>query len=230
MSRPRKRIWAPVVVACFLANVAPSFGATFSQQPPATNPSGTATYPFQVRSDGGGGANGGIAYQVPGGDWQRCKPTNTQFTMTNLPDGTYTVLIADDISLDYWAAMGQLYSGHTAPCDTTDPPATAITAYTFSVGTQTPPAPAPPTPAAPAPALPIATNPATVIAPSQPPASESVSAACSKARTSVTSSRRTLAHAQTAYRHRHTKLRRRRVNQAKRKLASRLASRREVCP
>lgn len=145
-----KQLCAPVVVVFFRASVAPGLGATFSQRPPSTNPSGTATYQFMVRSDGGDGENGGVAYKIPGGAWQRCKPSNTQFTMTDLPDGSYTVLIADDISLEYWNARGLLYSGHTAPCATPDPPATTITSYTFTVGPQASsagPAPAPPPPA-----------------------------------------------------------------------------------
>jgi hypothetical protein len=78
--------------------------------------------------------------------------------MTDLADGIYTVLIADDISLNYWAARGQPYSGHTVGCSTTDPPVTAITSNTFTVG---PPA----SPIAPAPDR-AATSPAGPIAPS----------------------------------------------------------------
>ncbi len=72
--------------------------------------------------------------------------------MTNLPDGSYTVLIADDINLEYFNARGLFYSGHTAPCATTDPPVTAITSYTFTVGAPAPPPIMPPPPALPPPA------------------------------------------------------------------------------
>lgn len=190
-----KRFWAPAVVAIFFASVAPGSGATFYQQPPVSNPSGTATYQFQVHSDGGAGGNGAAAYKVPGGDWQRCKPSGTQFTMSDLADGTYTVLIADDINLTYWAAQGQLYSGHTAGCDTTDPPVTAITSYTFTVGAP-PTAPAP-APAAPTPTAPVTTGPATPTNPKTLSAPQ-VSSACANARILVTSGRRQVVRAQAA--------------------------------
>jgi hypothetical protein len=223
-----KRLWAPTVVAFFLANIVNAFGASFYQQPPSTNSSGTAAYQFIVHSDGGSGENGAVAYKLPDGDWQRCKPSNTQFTMINLQDGTYTVLIADDINTNYWAAQGQLYSGHTAGCATTDPPTTAITGYTFSVGAQAPPAV--PTPVPTAPAAPITTTPAAPVATPEAFPTSRVSAACSKARVTVASGRRQLRHAQTAYRHHHTKLRKKRLIKAKKKLASRIARARATCP
>jgi hypothetical protein len=221
-----KRLCVPAVVAFYLANVATSFGATFYQQPPSANPSGPANYDFMVHSDGGGGENGAVAYKLPDGSWQRCQPSNTQFTMSNLPDGTYTVLIADDININYWAALGQLYSGHTAGCATTDPPATAVTGYTFAVGGQA----APTAPATPVPAAPITQNPAAPPKPPEAPTTSPVSAACSTARLTVASSRRQLAHARTAYRHHHTKLRKKRMLQAKKRLTSRIATARAVCP
>jgi hypothetical protein len=129
------------------------FAATFYETPPTANPSGAGPFTFAARSDGGAGPNGWIAYKIPGGDWQRCQHTSAQFSVPSLADGTYTVMIADDISLDYWGNIGQLYSGHTAGCDTHDPPDTQITGYTFTIGpmigaSPTAPAVSPPPPAA----------------------------------------------------------------------------------
>ncbi len=69
----RKVVVATAVIVFVLASAAPAFGATFSQRPPATNPSGTAAFSFTVASDGGAGANGWVAYKLPDGAWQRCK-------------------------------------------------------------------------------------------------------------------------------------------------------------
>jgi hypothetical protein len=146
-----------LAVVAVLALPASASAASFDTTPPATSPSGTTSFPFTIRSTGGSGDNGWVAYKLPTETgWHRCQhPNPVSFSLGALADGTYTVYIADDINVDWWAAQGQLYSGHTAGCSTQDAPATQVSSFTFTVAAPvvTPPSPQSPVPTPPAPVV-----------------------------------------------------------------------------
>lgn len=90
--------------------------AIFTSYPPDQfNQSGIGPFTWNWRSSDPSGPYGGNAYSVSTeSGWHRC--ANGTLTLSDLPDGAYRVTIADDISINWWAAQGQGNSGHTAPC------------------------------------------------------------------------------------------------------------------
>lgn len=195
--------------------------ASFDSTPPTDNQSGAGPFNFAARSGGGDGENGWLAYKLPTEPgWHRCQhPNPVQFSMSNLPDGKYTVQIADDINKDYWAARGQLYSGHTTGCDTTDPPSTSITSYTFTVNSQ--PTQEPPQEQPPPESSPPEGSPPSDPDPQPEPTSDS---RCPRRYNALLTARHRYAAAKAKYR-RHPTTKNRRARTAARRARDRAASR-----
>jgi hypothetical protein len=193
-SRRRRAAWeiAAAVLAFALASPAAAGAAEFTSTPPLENPSGSSVE-FSFQSTAGFAADSSTAYHLLGvSGWKRCvHPGFVRYD--GLADGLYTLEIKDDTSLNYWASLGQLYSGHTAACQTSDPPNDkgGYTSFAFRIGpapAAQPPAAVPTTPAPPvaspptlAPAATSAPAPAGIVLPGTAPARKQA-ATCKQSR------------------------------------------------
>jgi hypothetical protein len=124
-----------LIVVATLTLASAAHAATFTAVPPLYSQSGG---PFTIAFRTQGAQESlGVSYKLSTeATWHRCLSGPQSVTLGPLPDGQYAVQIADDISLNYWASIGQLYSGHTAPCSATPPPENLLyapTTYTFVV-------------------------------------------------------------------------------------------------
>ena len=148
-----RRLAFLAVLAGALTVPAAAYAATFVTVPPATNASGSGPFMLSFRPTATASGTA-VAYQLSGGQWQRCVGGTGGITVSldPLPDGDYQVLIADD----YSPSSVPIYSGQWYACQEHDPPGTAMSVYNFPVGN--PPVAQPTGPAAtaatPAPAAP----------------------------------------------------------------------------
>lgn len=96
------------------AAVAPRTNAAyFIAQPPTYVRSGAGSFEWQFRSSSPGTSTGSFAYRLSTESvWHRCANDNPP-RLSDLPEGAYSVTIADDISLDWYNARGLLFSGFT---------------------------------------------------------------------------------------------------------------------
>ena len=91
-------------------------GRAFNGQPYPYTQSGTGPFAWSIATDDPGGANGSYAWKFASDSvWHRCGHDGPP-TLSDAPEGAYTVLIADDVSLDWYAGRGLFNSGWTQPC------------------------------------------------------------------------------------------------------------------
>lgn len=115
----------------------------FTATPPSFVSNGAGPFVFGFRSGSDlAGSRGAVALLVPGGTWDRCSLAKSWTLTGPLPDGVYTVTIADDVNTNYYASIGQVYSGHTEPCRALPEPApspgTPLTSVSLTVDSQPP--------------------------------------------------------------------------------------------
>lgn len=128
MLRKERRGWLLAPLALVLAltvlaiNPAQGAGAYFTSKPPSASSSGTGPFLWSFTS-GSSGLYGAVAYKLSTDiAWHRCTQVHN-VTLANLPDGTYSMMIADDVDLDYAAAHGLYNSSFTQqPCKEQPPP------------------------------------------------------------------------------------------------------------
>lgn len=112
-----------VVWLCSLPTL--TLAASFSSQPAEYQRSGSGPFQWSFVTNGSG-ADSGVAYDVSTeSGWHRCLAGIQNVSLSGLPDGRYTVAISDDLSINWYASMGQLYSGVLAPCGGSSAPADA---------------------------------------------------------------------------------------------------------
>lgn len=117
--------------------------AVFTSTPPQFVSSGAGPFVFGFRSSSDlAGSRGAVALLVPGATWDRCSLVKSWTLSGPLPDGVYPVTIADDVNVNYYASIGQLYSGQTEPCQALPEPAptpgTPLTSFSLTVDSQPP--------------------------------------------------------------------------------------------
>ncbi len=113
--------------------------ATFTTTPSAHSESGAGPFLWGFKSDSEEARMGAVAYKVSTEtEWHDCSLTHN-IELRNLPDGIYTVEIANDLNTN--AAGNQLYSGLYARCfqSPPPPPTSAISVSSMEIG----PAPTP---------------------------------------------------------------------------------------
>src|SRR4051812_9934357 len=125
------RLVAALVATLSLAATAPAAHAAYLiGHPPTYVQSGAGPFEWQIRTSSAGTSTGGVAYKLSTESvWHRCNK-DLPPRLSNLPDGAYSITIADDISLDWYNARGLLFSGFTQPCwdsPTTSAPQTTPT-------------------------------------------------------------------------------------------------------
>jgi hypothetical protein len=144
-----KAAWGAVVIAAIaIPNVGgglappPAQAAYFTSVPPLTYySSGAGPLEWWFSSSDPGGENGWVAWKLSTDQyWSRCQGQSNHVALSNLPDGLYTIAIADDINLTYWNDLGLLYSSHTQPCRDSppEPPSTPRSTDYFYVDTVPP--------------------------------------------------------------------------------------------
>jgi hypothetical protein len=90
--------------------------AHFNGAPYAYTKSGVGPFVWSIATDDPGGANGSYAWKFASDSlWHRCGHDGLP-TVSGVPEGAYTVLIADDVDLDWYNARGIAFSGATQPC------------------------------------------------------------------------------------------------------------------
>jgi hypothetical protein len=107
--------------------------AYFTGQPFTYQQAGAGPFQWTYRSSDPDGPQGTVAYKLSTeANWHRCSRDGPAPALTNLAEGKYTIDIADDIGLDWYAARGLFYSGFTQPCFDS-PPAAPNAAVTEGV-------------------------------------------------------------------------------------------------
>src|SRR4051794_9985635 len=102
-----------IVAVATLAFAGSVEAATFTAMPPLYSQNG-GPFVFAFRTQGQGESLG-VSYKLSTEpSWHRCLSGPQTRTVGPLADGRYTITIADDISVNYWASIGQGQSGHTA--------------------------------------------------------------------------------------------------------------------
>jgi hypothetical protein len=129
---------------CFflLASASPAAGATFDFTPATYNQRGDGPFSYSVRSSRTGDY-GWVAWKFSTEQyWHRCQHPGAEASLSNLPDGQYTIEATDDINVTWWAAQGQLYSGTVQNGCFRDPPripaGLGYTTHSFYVDTAPP--------------------------------------------------------------------------------------------
>jgi hypothetical protein len=109
------------VVALFLAVATSAAGANFTQTPPAQTTDGAGPFTWSFVSDGTH-AYSWVAYKLSTEtEWHRCV-ANGAVTIENLPVGTYSIEITNDVDLEDWAARGLGNSLDAQACHMSPPP------------------------------------------------------------------------------------------------------------
>ena len=102
-------------------SASPATAATFQQTPATYNQSSAGPFTYFFRSTTPE-SHSWVAWKFSTEEyWHRCQQPSA-VSLSDLPDGRYSIEITDDINTSWYAARGQLYGGHTAPCRTDPPP------------------------------------------------------------------------------------------------------------
>jgi hypothetical protein len=125
-----------IAAAIVLLSTSGARAATFTLVPPPTTTSGAGPFTWSFRADAeAGSAYSWLAYKLSTEPyWHRCTRTEV-VTIQNLPVGTYSLEISDDVNLDNFNARGLYNSGFTQPCKESPPPESTFArrVSTFSV-------------------------------------------------------------------------------------------------
>lgn len=113
-----RRFLVLLIVEGLAAFTAPAVAnaASFTAQPPTYVQSGAGPFEWRFVSSDPGGPDGSYAYKLGTENvWHRCGKDYPAM-LSGLPDGVYSVTIANDIDLDWYAARGMARDGVTQPC------------------------------------------------------------------------------------------------------------------
>lgn len=177
-----------VVVAVFLAVATSAAGAIFTQAPPAQTTDGAGPFTWTFVSDGEH-AYSWVAYKLSTeSDWHRCVAKGV-VTIEDLPVGTYSIEISNDVDLEDWAARGLGNSLDAQACHMSPPPDSPYARRVSSFSVIAPTVITPPTTPVTVPTSPTTspTTPSTSAPESSSPPSTvgGISAACRTARQTV---------------------------------------------
>jgi hypothetical protein len=168
---------AVVATAAFVAFSASSASAatfTLTPSPTTTNGAGPFTWSFHADAEPGS-AYSWLAYKLSTEPyWHRCTQKEV-VTIENLPIGTYSLEISDDINLDNFNSRGLYNSGFTQPCKESPPPESTFARRISTFSVIAPPALpviTPPTTPTTTPATPVPSPSPDPVAPARPSAPE----------------------------------------------------------
>jgi hypothetical protein len=142
------------VIASFLAVVTSADAATLTQTPPAQVTDGAGPFTWSFVSDGTH-AYSWVAYRLSTETgWHRCV-ANGMVTIENLPVGTYSIEITNDVDLEDWAARGLGNSFDAQACHMSPPPDSPYARRISNFSVITPAVVATPTTPGTSPTLPV---------------------------------------------------------------------------